>query len=1232
MLWKSLQPLYSGACPNCGGLIGADRLEKGIPCSRCLPGNYTGLPGDFYSLVEFIGKKLAERGRLQGYSLLYSTIKETRSFSSFFRKVVGHDLWSAQLTWARRLLSNESLAIVAPTGVGKSTLLGVYSLYRALEGAKVYYLLPTENLVVQTLSKLEAMSSRVEAVPKIVGYYSGLSRRIRESVLEDIANGSYNILVTTTSFLSRRWSILGDKFFNVIIVDDVDAVLRNSKNIDKLLQLLGFNEEVLQLAMRLIKAKMKLLIAKVSGNMRKYLRLLEEIEEVESTMASKLANVTPGQLVIASATGRVRGIKPKLFRELLGFEIGRVYDYTRSVANFYLASSRETLLRDTIRVTVELGSGGLVFVARRYGRNLARLLVEELNKNGIRAGLAISGSRVLDKFEAGDYDVLVGMASYYGVIVRGLDMPHRVVYTVFVGAPSMSLEADKILTSPFTIARLAMEMGIEGNENIVKVVSKLAPGEQTALRIALANKQKLEGRLEEVRSMLDWARRTITRRLYAKLCADGGMGQLILGGLLFKCVDGIVVAIVPDPATYVQASGRSSRMLGSYMTHGVSIIVEEEPLLIELLKRKLTRFIEELEFIEFDERKVALELSRARKSREMGRGVKKVNIETSLIIVESPTKARTIASFFGRPVKRKLGSIVIYETTFYNKVSGKIHVAAITASLGHIYDLSMDNEGVYGVVTTSEAVKPVYKPVKRCLNCGYDFSSDSNTCPRCGSTNIVTKEEVIAALRQLASEMEIVYLATDPDIEGEKIAYDLYVSLKPYARMIKRIELHEITRKELEKALAKPRDINRRMVEAQIVRRIEDRWIGFGLSQKLWERFNKNWLGAGRVQTPVLGWIVDRYEEWRRRRGYNLYVKVRDGPILRIYYPDSATARKAAETLTAAGIRVIEVKREVREIHPPPPYTTESLIYDASRLYGYTAQKTMKVAQDLFEAGLITYHRTESTYVSSFGQSIARKYLEERGLEGLNTPRSWGTPGHHEAIRPTRPLSADELRRRIASGEVRVSLTLRESHYRIYDIIFRRFMASQMKPALLEHLTLIVNVAGDVHTLEVYTKPVYKGFLELYSSSIRFYEEMSKLKEGAVIDVEVLRVKPGSMVQLYTHGELIRLMKERGLGRPSTYTRIIDSIMRHGYVIESKYRKKLIPTRLGIEVYSYLAETYSELVSEERTRKLHERIDSIIDGAYSAVSVISELYTELEEIVKQTIMSSYGEEESLATM
>ncbi|MET1102274.1 MAG: reverse gyrase [Pyrodictiaceae archaeon] len=1213
MTWRTIIARYVSGCPNCGGPITQDRLEAGLPCRACLPDNVAQelrRVKDRELMIERVARYLEEHSRLSGYWYIYSTISSVRRFAEAFRKMTGKDLWSAQYTWALRLLRGESIAIVAPTGVGKTTLLIAYSLYRALQGSRIYYLLPTENLVIQVMDKLSSLSKKLDKEIRVASYYSSMPGRLKGEALSLIKSGSYDILVTTTSFLSRKWSLVKDNVFETIIVDDVDAVLKNSKNVDRILSLLGFSEEEIKLAHRLVKLKLEAAILKTSGRLKRYEERLLEIKELEARLSSLLKTNVRGQLVIASATGRAYGLKPKIFRELLGFEIGRVHDYTRNIINLYRLT--DDVISDALAIVEKLGPGGLIYVSKRYGKGLARELVKLLRERGIKAGLALSGYRVLDKFARGEYDVLIGVANYYGVIVRGIDMPERVLYTLFVGSPAQKIMLEKALLSPYRLVKIAMGVGVNVT-NIVKALSGITPNEASLLRIALERNEKLDGRLglllEQLRSLYATTLETIMDVLLKEKRLVTPAGLVVDEG-------GTAYLLVPDAPTYVQASGRASRMFNGGMTLGLSIVIEEDRDLLWLLSEKLKAYLDAIDFKSINDVSIEELAEKARKSRGGGYS-KKANIETSLIVVESPTKAKTIARFFGSPVKRRIGRLIAYETTFYNPLTNTIHIATIAASRGHLFDLTIDDVGVHGVELDKETITPVYASIKECLSCGTQFASSSNTCPRCGSTNVVSKEGIVEALRKLALESSTVYIATDPDVEGEKIAYDIYLMLKPYARRILRIYMHEITKNELYQALASATSIDYKKVLAQIVRRIEDRWIGFGLSSILWREYGKTWLGAGRVQTPVLGWIIDRYDQWRSNLSYKVVILLPGKIRIVLYFGERRKAEEIADKVSREGLKVIAREDEAIELNPLPPYTTESLIYDASILLGYTSAKTMRLAQDLFENGLITYHRTDSIHVSSQGINIAKRYLEEQGLLELVNPRSWGPKGHHEAIRPTKPLDAATLRRKVATNEIKVSSRLTEAHYRLYDLIFRRFISSQMKPSVLVRTRLYLGLEPTkaVVKLEAFSRESKPGFAML-SPNIRIVKEIQHIKPGSSLKPEKVYVNRGSKVALYTHGDIVYMMKERGIGRPSTYTRTIEALLRHGYVIESKYRKYLIPTKLGRKVYGFLTSSFPSLISEERTKKLYEKLEMIERGDYNPVHAISDLYKELEEILE----------------
>ena len=336
--------------------------------------------------------------------------------------------------------------------------------------------------------------------------------------------------------------------------------------------------------------------------------------------------------------------------------------------------------------------------------------------------------------------------------------------------------------------------------------------------------------------------------------------------------------------------------------------------------------------------------------------------------------------------------------TVYESV-GEGYLACFTASQGHVVDLTTE-VGFHGVLVGDEAFVPVYTEIRNCLKCGSRVT-DGEACPSCGGNKFYGKKNVIRALRNLALEFDQVFIATDPDSEGEKIGYDLSVNINPFNNNIKRLELHEITREALREALKSPRDILLPLVEAQVVRRVDDRWVGFELSRRLWNHFGRKTLSAGRVQTPVLGWIVQRAEEAKKRRTV-VTLRLDDGSEFDLIEPPNQNQLHNLFKDKALTVEIELTARFEQEVLPPAPYTTDALLKDASLILWMDTSEAMEAAQTLFESGLITYHRTGSTYVSTTGINVAKTYLEEN-YSGLFRPRHHGEQGAHECIRPTKP-------------------------------------------------------------------------------------------------------------------------------------------------------------------------------------------------------------------------------------
>jgi reverse gyrase len=1121
---------------------------------------------------------LERGGRLAGLKWVLMLSREFDVFSEYFRSKTGAGLWSAQASWARRLLSLDSFTIVAPTGVGKTTLLSVYAAYRAeVSGWRILYLVPTGNLARQVY---ERVSRYVEGV---VAYYSTMPAKAKREALDAIESGGYRVLVATTGFLQRRFDVLA-KFspFNLIVVDDVDSMLRDSGNVDRALTLLGYSEEAIRLAMDLIKARARLLKASGVEGEEAVRALAERVALLESRLRGVLKEARGGQLVVASATGRPRGLKHLIFKELLNFEVGGGGDYMRNVVDAYLAS-REPV-GDVVRLVKTLGPGGIVFVSQIFGRNAVSKVVEMLERGGFRVGKALSSSwRSISMLERGELDVIVSIASRYGVAVRGLDAPKVVRYAIFLGSPARGMSLENSLLNVRRLQRVLMymdEVGVEGAGELLAGVQRLVErvGDPAVVTMALrkgSNDVRFDIARRAYGVAVEWVRSKVLE-----------LGRLKVGSMVFVLDGGGVSTLIPDALTYIQASGRTSRLLEGRMTLGLSVVVEPLMDLLEALMDRLRWFgrfsFRNLEEVDLDEVRELLEYTRKGGGRE-------VRVKTALLIVESPTKARSIAWFWGRPSKRRVGRVTVYETSYLDEETGEITLLQVAATRGHLFDLVDDYDGsIYGVLVNGGFHRPIYDFIRRCRSCGHQFTSKP-VCPKCGSGDVVSSSSTIEALRKLSLEVEDVIIATDPDVEGEKIAWDVLLALKPYNPNIRRARFNEVTRESVVRALKNAGEVNARSVEAQMTRRIVDRWVGYFISGHLQRTYNMRWLGAGRVQSPILNWVTSRYHEWASSRGYLVCLNLEVSTSLCVNVKDPGEAERLSRLEL---LKVLSLNSWEDVLSPPPPYTTDTLLYDASRRLGLTVEKAMRVAQELFESGLITYHRTDSTRVSNAGLAVARAYMEGKGLLEEFKPRTWGEGGAHEAIRPTRPLDLGGLEKAVVEGVVKIPIKLSWSHRALYDLIFRRFMASQMREAKAVKTRVELDVGGHVIVFESIGKLLEEGFTKVYKT-FKLEEWTLKVTPSSTIKVLESRIIKASTTPLYTTGDLVRIMREKGVGRPSTYHKAIEANRRHGYIVVSKRKGYVIPTKLGLQIAEYLKTHFNEITSEEYTRVVEGLLDQV---------------------------------------
>ncbi|MEM2576775.1 MAG: reverse gyrase, partial [Candidatus Bathyarchaeia archaeon] len=805
---------------------------------------------------------------------------------------------------------------------------------------------------------------------------------------------------------------------------------------------------------------------------------------------------------------------------------------------------------DSIKsILKRMGKGGILYAS---SIREAEEIYEEL-KNEFKIGL-VSAKRKSEYnlFEEGKIDYLVGTAFYYGTLVRGLDLPERIRYAVFIGAPTIKVKTENINNvTPKMLKVLAL---IFRREDSIKKYLPI---------IQVIDKHKYNNEREELKKEIVKLLELSEKK--AELDVVIRKGEVIF----------------PDLKTYIQGSGRTSRLFTGGLTKGASFLLEDDE---EVLKAFINRAeIYDLKFKKIDEvdfNSLIKEIDESRIVLKQAKSCEEA-IKPALLIVESPTKAKQISRFFGHPAARVIkegkDSIVLYE------VPTSRYILTVTASLGHLVDL-VTNQGFFGV-TINNGFTPLYITIKRCKKCLTQFTEEKDSCPKCGSTDIEDAKNRINIFRKIAGDTGFVIVGTDPDSEGEKIAWDIKNLLSNFS-IVKRAEFHEVTKRAVQEALENLKDVNESLVKAQIVRRIEDRWIGFALSQKLWKTFNNMNLSAGRAQTPVLGWIVERAKESRK--------KVKIG-----YIPELDLSIENLDK-EWVNVKVVKVKEELKEVTPLPPYTTDTMLKDGNALIKASAKEVMKLAQDLFENGLITYHRTDSTRVSDLGKRIAKEFLSEN-YQG----REWFTEGAHECIRPTRALPKDVIQRLIQEGVIQIEkLTLK--HLILYDLIFRRFMASQCKPYKIKVNRYIIEVNEKKIEKEIIVEADGKA-IELYKWSVQIKKPLPEGEFKFKVEIKYMpKVFP------YAQFELIREMHEKGIGRPSTYATIIDKIFLRGYSFERKGR--VLPTKKGIQVYYFLKNNYEKFVSEERTKLLEAKMDAIEKGEVDYKEVLTELYSEVSQI------------------
>ena len=554
----------------------------------------------------------------------------------------------------------------------------------------------------------------------------------------------------------------------------------------------------------------------------------------------------------------------------------------------------------------------------------------------------------------------------------------------------------------------------------------------------------------------------------------------------------------------------------------------------------------------------------------------------NLVIVESPAKAKTIERYLGKKYK-------------------------VTASMGHVRDLPKSQMGV----DVDDDFKPKYITIRG-------------------------KGDILKELRKEAKKAKKIYLAADPDREGEAIAWHLAHILNVDPDSNCRVVFNEITKDAIKESFKNPRSIDIDLVDAQQARRILDRLVGYNISPLLWKKVKKG-LSAGRVQSVALKMIYDREQEieqfkpeeyWSIEGHFQKDKDVFEGSFYGINgkkqeLKTESDVKEIINQLKNKKYTVDKVKKRERKRNPAVPFITSSIQQEAARKLNFRARKTMMVAQQLYEGidlgkkaggitGLITYMRTDSTRISDTAKEEAKGYIEEnygKQYLGNNKPakKKEGAQDAHEAIRPTSTLRSPKSLKDVLS---------RDQH-RLYKLIWERFLASQMAPAVMDTMTVHL-LNNNVEFRATGSKIKFDGFMKVYveGTDDKKKEEnklLPDLEEGMVVDGKEI-IPNQHFTQpppRFTEARLVRSMEEMGIGRPSTYAPTLDTIQRRGYVTIDN--KRFIPTELGTIVIKLVEEFFPEIIDVDFTAKMEGDLDSIEEGKVEWVKVIDEFYEDFHK-------------------
>jgi DNA topoisomerase-1 len=581
----------------------------------------------------------------------------------------------------------------------------------------------------------------------------------------------------------------------------------------------------------------------------------------------------------------------------------------------------------------------------------------------------------------------------------------------------------------------------------------------------------------------------------------------------------------------------------------------------------------------------------------------------NLVIVESPAKAKTIEKFLGKDYMVK-------------------------SSFGHVMDLAKKDFGV---------------DIENGFTPNYEVSAD--------------KKKLVTELKKDAKAAEIVWLASDEDREGEAIAWHLFNALKLDKAKTRRIVFHEITKPAILKAIENPRDIDEHLVNAQQARRVLDRLVGYEISPVLWRKVKPS-LSAGRVQSVAVRLIVEKENEVKEfisTSAYRVTAKFvidQNTTLLEAELPKRFKTKEEAHSFLNSCLgstyKVAAIEKRPGKRTPAPPFTTSTLQQEASRKLGYGVSKTMVVAQQLYESGFITYMRTDSLNMSDMALAKAREVIADNYGEKYSKTRKYSTKSKgaqeaHEAIRPT------YLENKTIKGD--------SSQQRLYELIWKRTIASQMAEAKLEKTTVDIQISKTPEIMKATGEVVvFDGFLKVYMESKDDENDqetvgiLPPLKNGQDLELDCMLAQERytKHVPRYSEASLVKKLEELGIGRPSTYAPTISTVQKRGYVVKEDrpgktrnfnelrlkkgqieetiqtenygaIKNKLLPTDIGTLVNKFLSEHFKEILDYQFTAKVEKEFDSIADGKTQWNNMIGSFYKPFKAQVEETLENAERE-------